>query len=264
MIKRVWRKAMGVWLCGVLFSSMAPAVVPANEDGRAVAQQIYDRDTGKNSYAKIDMILTNAQGEERIRSMVIAVKDYNRLNKRYIRFTEPASLDGTAFLAWENADRSDDQFLFLPELGRVRRVVSTQKDRSFANSDFTFEDLERRKVDHDTHTIIRTEACLPYTCVVLESVPRDEESSQYSKLVSWVIKDIWIPKRTEYYDKRARVAKRWAAYQIEKVDGIWTVLDSAMHDVKKNHRTRMRILEVRYNRGVADQVFTEAYLQKSR
>src|SRR5262249_1349621 len=138
------------------YSAHSPPCLAA-EDGRMLAQKVYARDTGKDSYAKTEMLLLSKQGNERTRTMLVAAKVYGKVSKRYIRFTEPASIAGVGFLAWENEDRADDQFLYLPELGRVRRIVSTQKDRSFVNSDFTYEDLEKRKPDKDTHTIVRSE-----------------------------------------------------------------------------------------------------------
>jgi outer membrane lipoprotein-sorting protein len=232
----------------------------AVEDGRALAQKVYDRDTGKNSYAKIEMVLSSKQSGERMRTLVLAMKDYGKLSKRYIRFTEPAAIKDTAFLAWENEDRADDQFLYLPELGRERRIVSSQKDRSFVNSDFTYEDLEKRKVDKDTHNILRSERYEKYDCWVLESIPKAESDSQYGKIVSWIAQDILIPVKVEYYDKQQKMIKRFVVKRLENIDGIWTAMETEMHDLSKDHRTRMRVLEIRYNRGVSDRVFTEAYL----
>jgi outer membrane lipoprotein-sorting protein len=243
-------------------SGISPSSGLAAEDGRALAQKVYDRDTGKSSYAKVEMVLMSKQGNERTRTMVVAMKNYGKGHKRYIRFTEPASIAGTAFLAWENEDRSDDQFLYLPELERVRRIVSTQKDHSFVNSDFTYEDLEKRKVDKDTQSILRSESYEQYECWVLESIPKADNASQYGKLVSWVAKDALIPVKVEFYDKQNRLTKRLVVKRLERIDKIWTALETEMYDLTKDHRTRLKTLEIRYNQGVVDRVFTEAYLQK--
>jgi len=246
-----------LWCYGI-----SPSSCLAAEDGGALAQKVYDRDTGKNSYAKVEMVLISKQGNERTRTMVVAMKSYGKVNKRYIRFTEPLSIAGAAFLAWENEDRADDQFLYLPELERVRRIVSTQKDRSFVNSDFTYEDLEKRKVDKDTHSILHSERYEQYECWVLESIPKADSASQYGKFASWIAKDTLIPVKVDYYDKQNRLTKRLVVKRLEKIDKIWTALETDMHDLTKDRHTRLKTLEMRYNQGVADRVFTEAYLQK--
>jgi outer membrane lipoprotein-sorting protein len=233
----------------------------AEEDGEKLALKIYERDDGTSSYAKIDMLLLDKQGNERPHSMVVAIKDYGPLSKRYIRFTAPAAIEGTAFLAWENQDRPDDQFIYLPELRRVRRIVSTQKSHSFVSSDFSYEDFERRKVEDSLHTLLRTETCEPYQCYVLESSPKEQSSSQYGKLVSWIVKDIYLPVKVDYFDKQNKLVKRLLGRRLEKVDDIWTLRETEMQDVVKNHRTIMTILDIRYNRNIADRIFTEKYLE---
>jgi len=47
----------------------------------------------------------------------------------------------------EQRDRYDDQFVFVPDQQRIRRVGSGQRADPFMGSDFTIEDLERRYVE---------------------------------------------------------------------------------------------------------------------
>src|SRR5262249_4181679 len=96
--------ALVIMLCMAWYS--APSRCLAAEDGRALAQQVYARDTGKDAYAKVEMVLINKQGNERPRTMLVAAKVYGKVSKRYIRFTEPASIAGVGFIAWENEDRA--------------------------------------------------------------------------------------------------------------------------------------------------------------
>jgi outer membrane lipoprotein-sorting protein len=233
-------------------------------DGRAIAKMVYDRDDGKDSFAKVKMLLMDKRGRKRFRTLMTAVKDYGNLSKSFTRFYTPADIDGTAFLTWENEDGDDDQFLYLPALRRVRRVVSTQKKNRFVNTDFTYEDLQRRKVGKDNHRILRTEVYDGRKCWVLESIPKDEDNSQYGKRVSWVAQDIFIPLKIEYYDKRQRLIKRQLNSNLKQIDGIWTVMDTEMQDLKKDRRTLMRISEIRYNRGIPDRVFTKEYMMHGK
>ena len=256
-------------LCFVLLFSLSLcfghlSTVRAVEDGHTLAQKVYGRDDGQDFHAQIRMVLLDARGSERARSMVVATKDYGNLSKRFIRFTSPASIANTAFLAWENEDRSDDQFLYLPALGRVRRIVSTQKDHQFMNTDFTYEDMERRKADKDTHRILRSDMHEQYACWVLESMPKDKKNSQYDKIVSWIVKDIFVPVKVEYYDQHGKLVKLFLAHRLEKVDNIWTIMESEMHDMVSNHRTVMQTLNIQYNSGIADQTFTHRYMQQAQ
>jgi len=229
-------------------------------DGPTLAQQIYNRDDGRDSYATVRMLLMDKGGKKRFRSLITATKDYGNTIKSYIRFTSPADIDGTSFLTWENEDRENDQFLFLPALNRVRRIVSTQKASRFVNTDYTYEDMERRRPDLDQHKIPREEKNGGHDCWVLESVPRDPKTSQYGKLISWISKIALLPVKTEYYDGRGKQLKEFTALEIKQVDGIWSITESEMHDLKKDHHTYLKTLELRYNRDIPDNVFTQAYM----
>ena len=94
-------------------------------DARTIIQRVYDRDDGKDSYSKVDMLITDRSGVTTARSTISAVKDFGTLSKSYIRFTSPASIDGTSFLSWQVEGKDDEQFLYLPELGRERRIASS-------------------------------------------------------------------------------------------------------------------------------------------
>lgn len=246
------------FLCAVL-TSQAPA---AEMDGRTLAKKVYERDDGRDSYAYVKMLLIDKRGNKRFRETISATKDYGRLSKSLMKFTSPASIKDTAFLTWENEDRDDDQFLYLPALRRVRRIVANQKDSQFVNTDYTYEDMQKRKVDKDTHTILGSEEVEGYDCWVLESVPKDPESSQYGKVISWIIKDIYIPVKTEYYEKkRGRLEKTHLAKEIQKIDGIYSVMESEMKSFKRQHRTLMKTDSIKYNTNIPDRIFTRRYLE---
>src|SRR4030043_896397 len=228
--------------------------------GTDVAQKVFDRDHGKDSYAKTEMTLIDKKGNTRVREMISQRKKFGELEKSLIRFTSPADIEGTGFLSWENKDRDDDQFLYLPALRRVRRIVTSQKDMGFVNTDFTYEDLQRRKVENDQHRLLGEGKIKDWQCWILESIPKKESDSQYGKFVSWVVKEIYVPIKVEFYDKKGQMAKRYVVEKLQKIDGIWTEMELVMHDLKNNHETKLKVKETRYNKGISGQVFTTKYL----
>ena len=230
-------------------------------DGKTLAEKVLNRDDGKDSYAMVRMLLVDKRGNKRLRKLISATKDFGDVSKSFMRFTEPASIEGTAFLIWENEDRDDDQFLYLPALRRVRRIVSNQKDSRFVNTDYTYEDMQTRKVEKDSHKILRSETVQGYDCWILESTPKDPGSSQYGKWVSWVSKDLFLPVKTEYYDQRGRLEKILFANDIQMVNGIATVMDSEMRNLQRKHRTFMKTDTIKYNTNIPDRIFTRRYLE---
>lgn len=234
-------------------------------DARTIIQRVYDRDDGKDSYSKVDMLITDRSGMTTARSTISAVKDFGTLSKSYIRFTSPASIDGTSFLSWQVEGKDDEQFLYLPELGRERRIASSQRDGDFVNTDFTYEDMQKRIVDKDTHKILREEKVGAYDCWVIESVPIDPKSSQYKRWVSWVPKGIYLPLRVEYYTRILRQpTKILTLRRLEKISGIWTAKEAEMKNYERNTMTVLRTIEIKYNKGLPDRMFTRAYLKQIR
>ncbi len=261
------RKARMKFKIGIFAAALALAMacgLPARAeklDGREIAQRVFDRDTGRDSYATVKMLLVDKRGNKKPRSLVMATKEYEDLNKSYTRFTTPADIEGTAFLTWENRGRDDDQFLYLPSLKRVRRIVASQKKSRFVNTDYTYEDMQTREVDEDRHRLLREEKYMDYDCWVVESVPVAPDGSQYGKRVGWIAKEAEMPIRTDYYDKKGRKVKIYRAAVLKRIDGIWTASEYEMSDLERKHRTLVKLTGIEYNSGLEDRIFTKTYLQ---
>jgi hypothetical protein len=181
--------------------------------------------------------------------------------RQLTRFTSPADIEGTGFLAIETAVGETDQFLYLPALRRTRRIVSSQKSSSFVNSDFTYEDLERRDVDDAEHVITGEDKIGKVACYVMESRPKKGTDSQYAMWRSKVAKGIYIPLYTEYYNKREKLFKTYKVTRLKKIQGIWTLNEVIMEDLRKKHKTILKINKVIYNQGLDDGIFTRKYLE---
>ncbi len=63
------------------------------------------------------------------------------LEKRFIRFIEPADVRGTAMLIVDNENTADEMWIYLPALKKVRRIVSSEKGKSFMSSEFSNADI---------------------------------------------------------------------------------------------------------------------------
>jgi len=261
MITKIKNKA--ILLIIFLFLLIAWPKISIAIDGETIARMVYDRNDGHTAYSEIEMQLIDKHRKMKQRILVTVTKDYGHQRKTYTRFTSPADIEGTVFLVWENAERDDDQFLYLPALKRVRRIVSRQKKSRFVNSDFTYEDMQRKKPEESTHQLLRTEKYANRDCWVVESIPR-KGSSQYKKWVSWIDNEYLLPRKVEYYSKKGKILKRYRGGKIENIDTIWSPLEMEMHDLDINHRTRLKVRKIHYNRDVKDSIFTRSYLMKGR
>jgi hypothetical protein len=56
-------------------------------------------------------------------------------------FLSPSEVKGTAFLQWSHKNAPDEQWLYLPDLRRTRRITSDLSNESFMGTDFSYQDL---------------------------------------------------------------------------------------------------------------------------
>ena len=74
----------------------------------------------------------------------------DREDKTVVVFNGPPAVRGTAFLQFDHRDRDAEQWLYLPELRRVRKITSSSKNDKFMGTDFSYRDLEARKIGRDS------------------------------------------------------------------------------------------------------------------
>lgn len=246
-------------LLGILFSPR-PAGAQEELSARRIMEKAFARDDGADGYFRVEMVLVDKKGHERKRLLELYTKDYGDLTKSYLRFLSPPDIEKTSFLTWEEEGKDDTQYLYLPALGRSRRIVSSQKDLRFVNTDFTYEDMQRRRPEKDEHLLLGEEEYLGLPCYLVESLPR-EKTSQYSKRVSWVDKDDYVVLRTDFYGKKGGKIKELTVKRLERHQGIPTPMLTVMRDLKEEHRTVMTVTEVRYNQGIEDEIFTLRFLE---
>ena len=90
---------------------------------RAAFANRYEVDT----IANLDLIMRNRSGQERRRSFYTVSKLIDGRLHSIGRLTAPEYLRGMTVMVIEVDRRHHDSFVFLPSLGRVRRVTTAQR-----------------------------------------------------------------------------------------------------------------------------------------
>jgi len=230
--------------------------------GDLLARRVYERDEGRDAVATVEMILTSRSGQTRVRRFDSQVRRDHGLQDSLIRFTYPTDIQDTAFLTLERAGDDAEQFLYLPALRRVRRIVAKQKGKSFVNSDLYYQDLERRAPDKDHQRIVGEERVGDWQCWILESIPKEKGSSAYGKTLAWIDQRTLVPVKGESFDRKQDKIKSTVVHRLDQVDGIWTVMDSEVTTLESQHTTRLTVQEIRYNTGLSAGDFNKRSLEK--
>ncbi len=246
-----------IFAMAIIATAMAYQPANAQLTGQQVMEKVYNNPSGEDTQGSLTMTLTNNRGEQRMRTLKQFIKDDGKMEKKIMFFVTPADVKNTSFMNWSYTDgRSDDQWIYLPALKRTKRISSEGKSDYFMGSDFTYDDLGDRHPNQDNHKLLREETVDGKDCYVVESTPK-EDDYLYSKTITWVMKDNFLGLKREFYDDRGKLLKVLTIKKFDKVDGFWTILETEMHNVQKNHRTNMKFTDVQKNKGIPDSRFTE-------
>ncbi len=231
--------------------------------GREIMDKVYNRKKGDDQISDLSMTLINRSGEKRVRKLKQFIKDNGTIEKKIMFFLAPADVKNTSFMDWsyDKSDKNDDQWIYLPAIKRVKRISSDDKGDYFMGSDFTYDDLGDRKLDDDTHKLLREEKLEGKDCYVVESVSKDEDY-MYSKTITWVMKDNFIGLKKEFYDEDGELMKTLHMKKYEKISGIWVVETLEMDNTQKNHKTIMELSNVKINTGVSDAKFSQRMMMR--
>ena len=173
----------------------------------------------------------------------------------------PPLVKGVALLVHNHPDRASDQWMWTPELNRDRRIALQDRSTRFFGTDFSFEDLEERDVDQSDYKLLGEEALSGQACYKIESVAKKARTTQYSRVVIWVRKDILLPVQFEMYVK-AELVKRLEHKRVEKVQNVWSTLELEMNDLKKKTRTVMKTEKLKYDVALPEEQFTLQALRR--
>ncbi len=253
VINKIFLLATLMFSLGLLSSQNALA----QRIGQEIMEKVYHNPSGDDMQGDLTMTLINRQGERRVRELRQYIKDDGEVEKRIMFFLSPADVKGTSFMNWSYTDGSDDdQWIYLPALKRIRRISSDGKSDYFMGSDFTYDDLGERHPDEDNHELTGEETIDGRECWVVESTPK-ESDYMYSKTVTWVMKDNLLGLKREFYDERGRHLKTLQIKDYDQIDGFWTILETEMKNVQREHTTNMKFTNISINQGLADRMFTE-------
>ncbi len=244
----------------ILFTGM---IFAQDLSGLEVIQKVYDRPTGNDMTGDLIMTIENSRGNQRIRKIKQFVKTVKNGEKKIMFFLSPADVKNTSFMTWsyDEATKSDDQWIYLPALKKVKRISSDSKGDYFMGSDFTYDDLGDRHPSDDNHTILGEELIDGKKTIIIESVPKDEEY-MYARTVTWVVKDSWIGLKKEFYDEDDELLKILTVDGQKAFGDVIILTKVKMNNVQKNQFTIMAFSDVKIDQGIPNNKFTERIMKR--
>ncbi|MBW2418345.1 MAG: outer membrane lipoprotein-sorting protein [Deltaproteobacteria bacterium] len=189
----------------------------------------------------------------------------NDLSRVMVRFTGPPDLRGAGVLMLEKKGRMPDQFMYLPELGRTRRVSTRMMSSSLFGTDFTYEDFTRIQgmTTGATERLIGEFEIEGGRTHVLESLPGPDSGSGYERIVEYIDVKMCVPLKTEMYEsgKRLRKVATTPRAEVKKALDKWVPRLVHMRDEREETETRLVIEKIEPGVKINRKVFSEQNLQ---
>lgn len=240
------------------------------------ARQILDRrealENGErhwdDRHQKLTFHITDRRGGERTRELELSEKRYPAdERKSIVFFSSPPEVKGTAFLAFTHKGKPADQWLYLPELQRVRQITSTMRTQSFVGTDLTYHDLDLLTemtswTEADAASSLRGEETVDgVACHVIELAAKREDIG-YKKIVLWLGRDDLVPRRLEFFEDGAEPKKRMTQADVRNVGKIPIAFKSKVETLAAGSSTDVTVVETQFNQKLSDDAFTQRALEQ--
>lgn len=254
-------KRKSIFFCALL--SVAVFVTAQSADD--IVKSSRDRITATTVSTRSRMVIQAKDGSTTERLLDQYSSDAGDTTRAMIVFQRPASVAGTRFLTIEKEQGSEDRWMYLPALGKVRRIAASEGSGSFVGTDFSYDDISsaNRNLSLDTHVLKGEEKLDGKDCYVIESTPKDS-SYQYSKMVQWIEKDGYLSRKIELYDKKDVLVKRVEILATKDFQGRITPTETRMSTLADGTSTTIFIDIMKYDSPIPDGVFTTNYLSTGR
>jgi len=261
---------MQKWILLLLLSPVLSESVIAEQStenrGLKIAMEADRRDEGfGDSRVDLIMLLKNKNGDESTRYIRLrTLETKGDGDKSMSIFDRPRDVKGTAFLSFTHKEKSDDQWLFLPALKRVKRIASRNKSGSFMGSEFAFEDLSSQEIEKYTYKFLRDDDCGELKCFVIERDPVDKYSG-YTRQEVWLDTQEYRVQKTKFYDRKNSLLKTLTVSGYSQyLDKYWRPAKMFMENHQTGKSTLLSWSNYKFGNGYSARDFDRSSLKRAR
>ena len=170
----------------------------------------------------------------------------------------PASVAGIAILAEASDDSMEALWVYIPAVQRVRRMVYEGRNENFLGTDLSVQDFGFGDVHESQLTMLGQVDIGNRMTWALREVPLD--TSGYSRIMTFVSTESYLPVRREYYDSQGALWKTQRYENVAIIDGIATPLRISIINHQGGGSTEVAVREVDYAAQLDDSLFRPSAL----
>jgi len=240
-----------------------PAAATAQEIQHCVQQNFPD----DSMIQTVKMVSVDRLGVERVleAEMWWQKNKETSLSNVLMTFDNPPELRGASVLVLEKKPQND-MFMFLPELGKTRRITSQMVQGNMMGTDYSYEDFQRLQglITGLESKRLPDETISERKAFVTESTPSDA-SSEYSLIRTWVDQETCVPLQVEFFGKdSAEPIKRMItnAASVTKEKTGYMPREISMKDLRSETATTIVIEKLQVSVPIERKRFSQAELDR--
>ncbi len=236
------------------------------QDALAISQKAMDVIQVEDMEMISTINIYDAKGNVRTRQISTASRKFGDANKMLIRFLAPADVKGTTLLIHDYDDKEDSQWIYMPALRNVRRIVSTEKAKNFMGSEFTNADMSKPNLHDYTYEILGEEDYKGRACLKIEAISKTDKIRQengFNKRISWIDKETYLCYKIDYYDASDR------NYRVQYIDdyrklssGNYFAHKMVMENLRNGRKSEMIVDKFQLGSKLAENIFSPSMLDK--
>lgn len=235
----------------------------AEQKGLEIAKAAEAADEGfGSSIVDLKMTLKNKNGQSSERFLITRTLELTEDgDKSLIIFNSPKDVKGTATLTYTHKEGSDDQWLFLPSIKRVKRISSNNKSGPFVGSEFAYEDLSSQEVEKYKYKFLEEKGNL----VILEQDPVDPKSGYTRRVVTYNKEKGYRVEKVEFYDRKNSPLKTltYSGYELYK-NKHWRASKFVMSNLQTDKETTLEFSNYDFNAELSENDFSQAALKRAK
>lgn len=249
------------------FGLVQPALAEtAAQKGERIARIADDADDGFGDLVVDgEMVLKTGRGAQSTRRFTTKTLEErpNAVQKSVLEFEWPGDIRDTALLTHTYAGREDAQWLYLPAIGRVKKITGSGRSGSFVGSEFAYEDMVEQESANFTHVWLAEQPCPTGqgACDVIQRQPRHR--SGYSRQVVWIDQAAHRYQAIQYYDRRGQLLKTLTITGYRQYQGrFWRPSRMVMVNHLTGKSTTLNWSNYRFDVGLSPNEFTRNALTR--
>jgi hypothetical protein len=180
----------------------------------------------------------------------------------YLDVTAPEELKGIRFLFIEDEGTAPEQYIKIATARSPVRVKDQIRTQPFLESAFYVSDLVEPDLEAYTYKAVGEEGIGGRKVKLVEATPKKPAEEVYAKTIVAIDPTDLLILRRQFFDQDGKLVKTWTVDLVEEVEGVKTIREQRMENVKDGTKATLKTAEIDYGVDLPDALFNPDSLSR--